>query len=832
MLTTPMRSPVIGSGMRRYRKLFELGHGGMADVWLGLRNGLGGFRKLVVVKMLRDNLVDNAQLREMLLDEARIAARLNHPNVVQTLEVGEQDGEFFIVMEFLEGQSLKAIRRQKPMPLNMELTAISNVLSGLEYAHKLCDFDGSELCLVHRDVSPDNVFVTYDGHVKLVDFGVAKTRMSTSVTTAGHFKGKLAYMPPEQAYNHGVDHRADLFAVGVMLWEAIQGARMWENVPDVTVLHLLGTGAIPKLAEVCPGAPIELVQICGRALAPNKDSRYASAEEFRADIQRYLANLGGPVDARLIGAHISGAFTKERRRITAAIEAELGRVAHRPMVPPPPALGAAPVRGPTLAAPDPYGITRPIGNADGEVYEGVHHRLDRKVQIEFSREHSDVEALVESLRPRAALIHPNTVRILHVENIEQSSDIVVIREHVDGTTLHSLFAETGAGSGAEVSTLGPMRVIGLGIQVLLSLCEAHSHGICHGHLDPTGIFLCRNSGGGEHVKVAGYEGDILPGMHESSRRYQAPEVLAGKKADSASDVFSLGLILYESLTGVHPFHDGDDVKSAYRQMHDELPKSEEGKGARILEIDGLREWLERALSKNPAGRFSDAQEMLAAASAINSDALAQLTQETSQAGLDGSLVRADYDVVFAPTEVKATLHVNRNTVASLTRPSVWVLAGDPAIRSMTVTIALAELQERVDLRVLAEDECGEIGEQLQAGTVLPPWVVVFGDLHVILGERLLFLLADSAEVSRILISTHANAEMLQETVNACGLDQQVCLPAEATELTDSIDLMIARALRQRAHYDRLRQTLLDGREQRSALTSQLVEGEREASGPV
>ncbi len=803
-----------GGGTRRYRKLLELGHGGMADVWLGMHNGLAGFRKLLVIKKLRDYLVDNLQLREMLLEEARIAARLNHPNVVQTLEVGEEDDEFFIVMEFLEGQSLKAVRRVKPMPLAMELTIISNVLAGLEYAHDLCDFDGTKLCLVHRDVSPDNVFVTYEGQVKLVDFGVAKTRMSSSVTRVGHFKGKLAYMPPEQAYNHSVDHRADLFAVGVMLWEAITETRMWENTPDETVIHLLGTGAIPKLAEIKSDAPVELIQICTRALAPNKESRYASAAEFRADVQTYLTTIGGPVDAKLIGAHVAGSFAKERRHIRTVIEGDLNRDTERGTGPPPLPLGRRGGARKKYQLPDPYSISWRVTDEKGEVYEGVHDRLDRKVRIEVCPDIEDVEAFVQLMDGSASLNHPNTARILHVGALEDSDGVYVVREHIDGSSLKSLIAE-------KEGALGGMRMLGLGIQVLLSLCESHANNDCHGRLEPSNIFLCKNSGGGEHVKVSGYAGKITRPNEEISRRYQAPEVLAGKKPTAASDVFSTALILYECLTGNHPFHDFDEMASAYRQMHDPLPEATE----RIWEVDGLREWLERALNKNQGERYKDAREMLAAASSIDSDALSRAAQELGDSGFDGSLVRADYDVVLTPPETRVVLKVNRNSLASLTRPSVWVLSDDPAIRNPLVTVALAELQERVDLQVITAERCAELRVLLQEGKILPPWVVVFGDLHVMLGEELLTQLSESAEVSRILISTHANAEMLQESINACGLDQQVCLPAEPDEVATAIDEMLARSHRQRGQYDQLRRSLLTKREERGKLNLRLAEKE-------
>src|SRR5690349_9631966 len=203
----------------RYRILSELGRGGMSNVFLAVASGPGGVNKLVVLKALLPDLSTEPYALAMFLDEARLAARLNHANVVQTYEVGTEGDRHVIVMEYLEGQPLSAVLRRAgsaglPFTLPSYLRVIVSMLEGLHYAHELTSYDGSPLMFVHRDVSPQNVFLTYDGQVKLLDFGIAKAATSQNHTAAGVIKGKLAYMAPEQMVASRIDRRADVYSVG------------------------------------------------------------------------------------------------------------------------------------------------------------------------------------------------------------------------------------------------------------------------------------------------------------------------------------------------------------------------------------------------------------------------------------------------------------------------------------------------------------------------------------------------------------------------------------------------------------------------------------------
>ncbi|MBC7172214.1 MAG: serine/threonine protein kinase, partial [Polyangiaceae bacterium] len=308
----------------KYRYLLDLGSGGMAKVWLALRSGPAGFRKLMVVKELREHFAEQPAFRNMFLEEARLAARLQHPNIVQTVEVGEDDGRYFLVMEYLDGQSLQAVIERKPLPVPMALSVLCDALSGLHAAHEWKDFDETVLSVVHRDVSPHNILLTYDGQVKVVDFGIAKTVHSGSnLTQQGTFRGKVGYVAPEQAAGETVDRRADVFAAGVVLFELLTRRRMWGDLPDVAILHRLNAGQIPSPRAVAPELPPALERICMRALSRDPAQRYATAIDFRAELERYLAGTRQRTGLAELGPHMKALFAEDRKRTRDLIQRRL-----------------------------------------------------------------------------------------------------------------------------------------------------------------------------------------------------------------------------------------------------------------------------------------------------------------------------------------------------------------------------------------------------------------------------------------------------------------------------------------------------------------------------
>jgi serine/threonine protein kinase len=320
-------------GHGRYYPIAELGQGGTANVFLAVARGPSDFNKLVVLKVLKHELAHEHEFRSMFMNEARLAARLNHPNVVQTNEVMEVDGRPVLVMEYLEGQTLSRIlarsrdaaRGGVEMPLSLHLRVLIDVLSGLHYSHELIDYDGTPLRVVHRDMTPHNVFVSYDGRVCILDFGIAKlTGLGLQETQTGVIKGKLRYMPAEQVLGLPLDRRADLFAVGVMLWEAAAREKMWRGLSDAAIMHNVLHGLIPSPRTIRPDISPELERICMKALAHDKDQRYHSAAELQADLEGVLSQES--YANRAIGKYVSELFADSRLRMKGLIESQLAGI--------------------------------------------------------------------------------------------------------------------------------------------------------------------------------------------------------------------------------------------------------------------------------------------------------------------------------------------------------------------------------------------------------------------------------------------------------------------------------------------------------------------------
>jgi serine/threonine protein kinase len=307
----------------RYRVLTQLGQGGMGAIHLAVTADMGDFEKLVVIKELRPELSRSADLVTLFLREVKLAARLNHANIVHTLEAGQVGERYFMSMEFLDGQTFaKVIARASPIRLRLQI--LCEALAGLHYAHELCDYDGTPLSVVHCDVSFGNVFVTYDGQVKLVDFGVARVAESLSRTSG--FQGKVRYAAPEQLTGGPIDRRADVFAAGILLWECLAMRRYTAGLnSDREIVEARLTRGEPRLSQVVPDVDRELAAICDRALAMDPARRFATAQDFRAALAAYLAKSGPPVDASELSRFMKSEFASEHARVHQLISAQLRR---------------------------------------------------------------------------------------------------------------------------------------------------------------------------------------------------------------------------------------------------------------------------------------------------------------------------------------------------------------------------------------------------------------------------------------------------------------------------------------------------------------------------
>ncbi len=315
----------------KYQLFASLGRGGMADVFLAVARGQMGFNKLAVIKRLRQALAEESAFRTMFLDEARLAARLSHPNIVHTYEVGEQGGVYFIAMEYLEGQSLnkvlkEALRRKEVIEPEVGARIIADALGGLAYAHALGDYDGRPLGIIHRDVSPHNIFVTYDGHTKLVDFGIAKAALSSTETEVGVLKGKVAYMSPEQAMGGRIDQRADLFAMGIVLWELIARQRLMTGESAANTLHKLMNEPIPRLSRAVPGIDPALEAVVMRSLEKDPHYRFQSAGEMRDALDDWLRSRPRQTRQEDVSRKMLGLFGTVREEVQRQVQKHMGAI--------------------------------------------------------------------------------------------------------------------------------------------------------------------------------------------------------------------------------------------------------------------------------------------------------------------------------------------------------------------------------------------------------------------------------------------------------------------------------------------------------------------------
>jgi eukaryotic-like serine/threonine-protein kinase len=297
----------------RYRVVDEIGVGGMASVHLARMDGPGGFQKWVAIKRIHPHLVEDDQFVDMFLDEARIAAGINHANVAQVFDLGKDDNTYWIAMEYLHGEPLREVMRraeERRVRISPELAAriCSDAAEGLHAAHELRGKNGQLLGLVHRDVTPHNLFLTYDGYTKVVDFGIAKVADRLSSTRAGTLKGKLAYMSPEQVRGVEVDRTTDIFALGVVLWELTTNQRLFRMDTDLDTLEKVQACVVPPPSSIVADYPIELESVVMKALAKHKEERFQTAREFSRALQNFLMRRGAFVGSEDVAQFVTQVF--------------------------------------------------------------------------------------------------------------------------------------------------------------------------------------------------------------------------------------------------------------------------------------------------------------------------------------------------------------------------------------------------------------------------------------------------------------------------------------------------------------------------------------------
>ena len=287
---------------QRYRVIERIAAGGMAEVYRAESAGLEGFKKIVAIKRVLPHLAEKKQFIGMFLDEARTSAHLSHSNCVQVFDIGVGDNTYFIVMEYVDGSDLKAIiehrrSRNQRLPLEAASLICQRICEGLSYAHEVTDTKGRKLGIVHRDMSPPNVLITRHGEVKIADFGLAKANSQLERSEPGIIKGKFSYLSPEAAQGETVDHRTDIFAIGIMLWEMLAGRRLFLGESDLDTVRQVQASRVPSLAQINPEVTPELERIVQKALARDSNKRYQSARELGRDLNSFLFRLGKPVSS-------------------------------------------------------------------------------------------------------------------------------------------------------------------------------------------------------------------------------------------------------------------------------------------------------------------------------------------------------------------------------------------------------------------------------------------------------------------------------------------------------------------------------------------------------
>ena len=277
----------------QYKLIDRLAVGGMAELFLAHQSGPDGFEKPVVIKRIRSHLSGQSAFVRMFLNEARLAAQLNHPNIVQIHDLGKVGDSYFIGMEYLFGRDMRRVVPKAeslgiPFPMVYALKIASSVCEGLHYAHQKVDLYGAPLNIVHRDVTPENIFVCFDGTVKVLDFGIAKAANRVEQTRAGELRGKLSYLSPEQCLGKPVDHRSDLFSLGAVLYEWLTGFKLFTGESDVAVMRAIVDGKVYAPSYFRADIPESVESILMKALERDRDKRYPSAWHFQQDLDRFL----------------------------------------------------------------------------------------------------------------------------------------------------------------------------------------------------------------------------------------------------------------------------------------------------------------------------------------------------------------------------------------------------------------------------------------------------------------------------------------------------------------------------------------------------------------
>src|SRR5262245_26961286 len=642
-----------GAYPRRFGKyvlLKPMARGGMGEIYLAA-TGEAGLEKCCVIKKIIAERSDRAKANRF-LDEAKVVLRLSHANLVPTFDAGEIDGEFFIAMDLVEGKDLREIwnrcvRTRTRIPLDVALHVGREVARALSYVHGYGDLN-----LVHRDVAPPNILLSYFGEVKLTDFGLARSVLKKEQTAPGVVFGRASYLAPEQARGEVADARTDIYSLGIVLWELLTGNQYLQlaNLDPTTAMSLVRHPRVQTPSVKAPWITPALDKLLMRALAPAREDRYQTAEELRQALADVMAEVAPRADTERVATFVRGLYEaaikeerEERDTLLMAAQA-LPPAPAAPAAPEPsrdtapemPAARATPTitlealerakvpverpaapAVPGLAFPreeeslgvdfvgrvidSRYRVLRKIGEGGmGTVYAAEHVEIGKIVAIKILHPHYSTEQeLVERFRREARAAsrigHPNIIDVMDFGSTDEGCAYFIM-EHLDGIDLADVLTHE--------RRLDPNRSCQITIQICRALSAAHAAGVIHRDLKPENIFLVARDGKADFVKVldfgvarsAGRSARLTnPGIAMGTPEYMAPEQAAGGIVDHRGDIYSVGALLYEMMTGQPPQkRDGDMVG----------PRS-----LRLQLSEDLDRIVVRALAQDPANRYQSMAQM-------------------------------------------------------------------------------------------------------------------------------------------------------------------------------------------------------------------------------
>ncbi len=667
----------------KYHLLGPLAQGGMGALYLAV-SGDRGLERLMVIKTVLPHLAD-AEYVARFRDEAKVVIKLSHGNLIPVFDAGLVGGELFLAMDFVEGRDLRAVwnrcaKKQVAFPIDVAVYIIKELCRGLAYAHSY-----PELNLVHRDISPPNVLVSYTGEVKLTDFGLASSTLKLEKTAPGIIYGKVAYMSPEQARGEKLDGRSDMYATAIVLWELLTGRQLFPPGKDQPQ-DLLARAKNPEVmrpSKRAPRVPVELDEICLKALAPERKDRYADCDEMRMALQTWLAHNAPTTDGTRMSSFLADLFAEDVLRERAERGELISRVRTRALTLPPsdelrmwveksgahaPMSGEddaalitdAPVRKPNSvgrrstdredeandrrqaadrrglkasgeqrsaaalaqaldeeAEPDligneidgRYRVIELIGEGGmGKVYLAEHVEIGKRVALKvlhpsYSRMPDLVERFRREARAASKIGHPNIVDVTDSGTTGDGS-VYFVMEFLEGVELGSIIEREGA-----IDVARGLKIAG---QICRALAAAHAQGIVHRDLKPENVFLITRGGEADVVKVLDFgiakttEAEAArerrltsPGMAMGTPEYMSPEQAAGRPADARCDVYALGAIMYEMVTGIPPYSGDNFMEILTKKATQDPPPPVQVRKDLPLPVSDL---VMAAMARNPEDR--------------------------------------------------------------------------------------------------------------------------------------------------------------------------------------------------------------------------------------